>query len=269
MEQAPHVPFLLSVSITVLALFLLLGMPAAGFANLERWKREWPKTEFAKHSVYFEEILSGGPPKGGIRSIGHPVSVSVFKVKVLTDTEPVIGLVIDGDARAYLLSVLTRHEIVNYIVGGIPVTVTYCPLCNSGIVFDRSLGGKVLNFGTTGKLRNSDLVMYDRQTESWWQQFLGTAIVGELTGKSLKMIPSRLESFANFRARAPTGKVLEPHGYSYNPMRSTTRGTVPMDFLRANCQRGLGRWCGLSPSATRPGVYHSCGGRASSPRVIW
>ncbi len=83
------------------------------------------------------------------------------------------------------------REIVNDRVGGVPVTVTYCPLCNSSIVFDRRVGGKVLDSGTTGKLRNSDLVIYDRQTESWWQQFLGLAIIGEMTGKMLKMFPAR------------------------------------------------------------------------------
>jgi hypothetical protein len=89
-------------------------------------------------------------------------------------------------------------------------------------VFDRRLDGKVLDFGTTGKLRNSDMVMYDRQTESWWQQFIGTAIVGELNGKELKGIPARLESFDNFKARYPGGKVLIPNDenmrrYGYNP----------------------------------------------------
>ena len=103
----------------------------------------------------------------------------------MSETEPVIGLVVNGDARAYPLKILIWHEIVNDTVGGVPVTVTYCPLCNSAIVFERTVDGRVLDFGTTGKLRNSDLVMYDRQTESWWQQFSGTAIVGAMTGTKL------------------------------------------------------------------------------------
>ena len=101
------------------------------------------------------------------------------------------------------------------------MVVTYCPLCNSSIVFDARLDGMELEFGTTGKLRNSDLVMYDRQTESWWQQFTGQAIVGELTGKNLKMLPSRLESFARSRDRFPEGEVLKPtsgcRGFGSNP----------------------------------------------------
>ena len=121
----------------------------------------------------------------------------VSEVKNLADTEPVVRRIINGKARAYPLRILTWHEIVNDELGGVPVAVTYCPLCNSAIIFDRRLDGKVLDFGTTGKLRHSDMVMYDRQTKNWWQQFLGQGIVGEMTGKRLKTIPARLESFAN------------------------------------------------------------------------
>ena len=197
-------------------------MPVAASANPLSWSSEWSKTDFSKRSVDLGEILSGGPPKDGIPSIDNPQFVSIAEAKGLTDTEPVIGLVINGDARAYPLRILTWHEIVNDTVGGVPVTVTFCPLCNSSIAFDRRVDGRVLDFGTTGKLRNSDMVMYDRQTESWWQQFLGLGIVGTMTGKALKMIPSRLESFANFRARAPKGKVLVPNDpgkrrYGINP----------------------------------------------------
>jgi hypothetical protein len=139
----------------------------------------------------------------------------------LPGREPVIGLTIGDDSRAYPLRILMWHEIVNDVVAGVPVAVTYCPLCNTGIVFDRRLDGRVLAFGTTGKLRNSDLVMYDRATESWWQQFSGEAIVGELTGKQLDMIPARLESFARFKARTQDGKVQVPRSptpaYGRNP----------------------------------------------------
>ncbi len=205
-----------------LAIFLLVLMPVAASANPLSWSREWPKTDFSKRSVELGEIFSGGPPKDGIPSIDNPQFVSIAEAKGLTDTEPVIGLIINGDARAYPLRILTWHEIVNDTVGGVPVTITFCPLCNSSIAFDRRIDGRVLDFGTTGKLRYSDMVMYDRQTESWWQQFLGAGIVGTMTGKTLKMIPSRLESFANFRARAPQGKVLVPNDprkrrYGINP----------------------------------------------------
>ncbi len=206
------VPSRVAVALFAMALFTLLsgpsGLVGAAYANPEYWAREWPTTDFSKHSVDLGEIMSGGPPKDGIRSIENPKFASVSNVDDLADTVPVIGLLINGDARAYPLGILTQHEIVNDVVGGVPVTVTFCPLCNSAIVFERTLDGRVLEFGTTGKLRNSDLVMYDRQTESWWQQFLGEGIVGEMTGKRLKMVPSRMESFARFRARAPKGQVM-------------------------------------------------------------
>jgi hypothetical protein len=141
------------------------------------------------------------------------------------------------------LRILIWHEIVNDTVGGVPVTVTYCPLCNSAVVFDRRLPPHVLDFGTTGKLRNSDLVMYDRQTESWWQQFTGEAIVGALTGTELKLLPARLESFADFKARHPDGKVLVPNdpkkrdygrnpyvGYDMSAAPFLYRGDFPKDI---------------------------------------
>ena len=184
------------------------------------WKVSWPKTDFTKTSVDTGEIMSGGPRKDGIPSIDDPTFKPVSEVQ-LAATVPVISLRINGDARAYPLGILMSHEIVNDRVGGVPVTVTYCPLCNAAIVFDARLEGLELEFGTTGKLRNSDLVMYDRQTESWWQQFMGESIVGELTGKRLKMLPSRIESFARFKERFPNGQVLNPsssfRGFGSNP----------------------------------------------------
>ena len=116
--------------------------------------------------------------------------------------EPVIALEIDGDARAYPLRVLIWHEIANDVVGSVPVAVTYCPLCNSAVVFERNLGDETLEFGVSGKLRNSDLVMYDRTSQSWWQQFTGEAIAGSYTGQELTTRPARLESFSSFKAPA-------------------------------------------------------------------
>ncbi len=186
------------------------------------WRQEFPKTDFSKASIDFSEILSGGPPRDGIPAIDEPAFKPVEAIDDLVDTEPVIGVVMNGVAKAYPLRIMMWHEIVNDTLAGVPITVTYCPLCNSAIVFDRRVAGQVLDFGTTGKLRHSDLVMYDRQTETWWQQFLGEAIVGSLTGTELKTIPARLESFANYKKRAPDGDVLVPNGrhirdYGRNP----------------------------------------------------
>ncbi len=193
-----------------------------------RFSNAWPNTDFSSVEVPAAEILSGGPPRDGIPSIDDPRFVRLKNGKPsewasrLRDKEPVISIEIEGDARAYPLRILMWHEIVNDEVGGMPVAVTYCPLCNASIVFDRRMTGQVLDFGTTGLLRHSDLVMYDRQTETWWQQFTGSAFAGTLQGRKLKMVPSRLESFAAFRQRHPSGRVLVPEDpdsrqYGVNP----------------------------------------------------
>jgi hypothetical protein len=222
----------------VVALTLFLAVARSATANPEYWRYEWPKTDFSKYSVPLEEILSGGPPKDGIPAIDDPTFLPVGEVSELVETEPVIGVVIKGEAKAYPLRILLRHEIVNDELGGIPISVTFCPLCNAAMVFDRRLDGRVLDFGTTGKLRKSDLVMYDRQTESWWQQFLGEGIVGAMTGKRLKIVPARLESWGNFKKRAPNGKVLVPSGlfrtmdtYCCNPYTNYDSQSGPYPFF--------------------------------------
>ena len=220
------------VAATCAVLALFLALAGAAQANPDRWRYAWPQTDFSKTSIDFDEIMSGGPPKDGIPSIDAPEFVPVAEAGNLAATEPVIGLVVNGDARAYPLGILIWHEIVNDTVGGIPVTVTYCPLCNSAVVFDRRVAGKATEFGTTGKLRNSDLVMYDRDTESWWQQFLGEAIVGERTGTRLKVLPARLESWERFAARHPDGIVLVPNDrsmrrYGSNPYAGYDSASVP------------------------------------------
>ena len=207
----------------------------AAFAEPASWGIERPRTDFTRHAVPLDEIVSGGPPKDGIPAVDRPQFVPVGGVRDLTDTKPVVAITIGGRSRAYPLCILVWHEIVNDSLGGVPITVTYCPLCNSSIVFDRRIDGRVFDFGTTGKLRNSDLVMYDRQTESWWQQFLGQAIAGEMTGKMLTMRPSRLESVARFRARAPDGEVLVPadpdlRRYGANPYASYDSVARPFLF---------------------------------------
>ena len=209
-------------------------MALAASANPAHWQASWPKTDFSRTSVEFSEIFSGGPQKDGIPSIDNPRFVPVAEYSGAGSSEPLISFAHSGDARAYPLRILIWHEIVNDVVGGLPVSVTYCPLCNSAVVFDRRVGGRVLDFGTTGKLRNSDLVMYDRQTESWWQQFTGTAIVGELTGEELRFLPARVESLERFRARFPSGRVLVPgdpnkRPYGVNPY--VGYDSLPVPFL--------------------------------------
>jgi hypothetical protein len=183
-------------------------------------------TDWSKRTIEYDELLSGGPPRDGIPSIDDPEFISPEDAaEWLADNEPVIALEIEGDARAYPLQILTWHEIVNDTIEEVPVLVTFCPLCNSAITFDRRLGGEVYEFGTSGLLRNSDLVMYDRTTESLWQQLTGEAIVGDLVGQRLTFLPSSLVSFDDFRETYPGGIVLSRDtGYSRDYGRNPYAG---------------------------------------------
>jgi hypothetical protein len=203
-------------------IILLLTFGGSVAADTARWRADGWKTDFSRQTVPFSEILRGGPPRDGIPPIDRPSFKPAGKMSDLSPREPVIVFPLDANARAYPLRVMMWHEIINDTVGGIPVAVTYCPLCNAALVFDRRVGDRVLDFGTTGLLRNSDLIMWDRQTESWWQQFTGEAIVGAYTGTSLKLLPSRVLPFAEFRARWPDAPVLVPNdpslrAYGNNP----------------------------------------------------
>ena len=170
------------------------------------------KTDFSRHTVPYSEIIQAAAARDqGIPAINHPRFVSPADVdsdRRLDRLEPVIAFEVNGDARAYPLEVMIWHEMVNDVVGGVPVIVTFCPLCNTAIVFDRRLDGVVYDFGVSGNLRHSDLIMYDRQTHSWWQQLSGEAVVGELTGKSLTFLPASIVSWEEFKAAYPEGKVL-------------------------------------------------------------
>lgn len=158
--------------------------------------------------IPLDEIISGGPPPDGIPPIDAPKFITPAKATWLDPAEPVLSVEIEGDARAYPLQILLWHEIVNDTVSGRPVAVTYCPLCNSAIVFDRTVAGSVTTFGTSGRLYHSDLVMYDRETKSLWPQIMGKAVVGPRIRTELEVIPSATTSFADFLAAYPDGKVL-------------------------------------------------------------
>ena len=207
----------------------------ASFADPRFWQYEFPETDFQKSSLEsWLEIRSGGVGKDGIPALDHVEMITVAAANIPA-TEPVITLELAGQApRAYPLRYMTWHEIVNDYVGDIPFTVTFCPLCNSAIVFDRRVQGQVLDFGVTGQLRNSDMVMYDRQTFTWWQQAVGQGIVGELTGVELSVFPSWMESFADFQARNSAGVVMDEPKYSRpdgnNPYRGYDSSTRPFLF---------------------------------------
>ncbi len=187
---------------------------AAATAQVQFWQNEWPNTDFSKTSVDFIEIISGGPPKDGIPALASVNFIPVSDMDIPL-REPVIAVEIAGEIpRAYPLRYLTWHEIANDVIGDVPVAVTFCPLCNSGIVFDRRLNGQTLSFGVSGKLRFSDMIMFDRETESWWQQFTGEGIVGEMLGQKLTVVISWTESMEEFATRNPEGLLMaEPTGY--------------------------------------------------------
>ena len=167
------------------------------------------KTNTAIRSVELSELISGGPPKDGIPSINKPKFVTQADAsKWLKGQEPVVSLMIDEEARAYPLQILTWHEIVNDELAGVPISVTFCPLCYAAVAFDRRINGQTHSFGVSGMLRHSDMIMFDRETETLWQQLNGEGIIGDLTGTKLVALPAQIISFEQFRSAYPEGDVL-------------------------------------------------------------
>lgn len=166
-------------------------------------------TDGIKHSVPLAEIIGGGPPKDGIPSIDDPRFINVSEAaQWLEDDAPGIVFSRGRIKRFYPYQILVWHEIVNDTVAGKRILVSYCPLCLSGIVFDPLVKGDRVEFGTSGKLWNSNLVMYDRKTDSLWSQILGEAIVGEMTGTRLNILPSDIAKFGDWKNLNPDGEVL-------------------------------------------------------------
>ncbi len=171
-----------------------------------------------KHIVPLDQIVSGGPPPDGIPSIDSPKFVSVEDgKKFLEDSDKILGININGDIRAYPLQILVWHEIVNDKVGGIPIAVTYCPLCFTNQVFNRTVNQTILEFGTSGKLYNSNLVMYDRTSKSLWSQALGEGIVGKYAGTKLERIPFDIAYWKDWKQLFPNSKVLSRDTGSNRP----------------------------------------------------
>ncbi len=162
-----------------------------------------------KYIIHPSKLLSGGPPKDGIPSIDKPKFVSVPEAnKFVNDNELVLGINLNEDKRAYPFQILVWHEIVNDIVGNSPVAVTYCPLCGTGIAYERTINNEPVEFGVSGLLYNSDLVMYDRKTDTLWDQINGRAIVGELAGTRLKQVPIDTVTWGDWKKLHPNTKVL-------------------------------------------------------------
>lgn len=209
-------------------------------ASPEFWQFEWPNTDFENTSVEnWVEVMSGGPPKDGIRAVDNPQFVEIAKADDFDGREPVITVALEGEIpRAYPIRYLMWHEIVNDKIGDVAVAVTFCPLCNSGITFDRNVGGQELTFGVSGKLRNSDMIMFDRETESWWQQAVGMGIVGEMNGVELNTLPTWMESWDQFTDAHPEGIVMaQPpflRRYGQNPYYKYDSSTRPFLYSGEN-----------------------------------
>jgi hypothetical protein len=234
----------LSGAIFLLIIAGLLWTSLAGFAQdtatenctPRRFESQWANTDFCNTAISFDEIISGGPPKDGIPAITNPVMEDVAAASTwLIEQSPVIVVELEGEARAYPQALLIWHEIANDEIAGVPIAITFCPLCNSSIVFDRRVDGEILEFGVSGVLRNSDMVMYDRQTESWWQQFTGEGIVGVYTGTVLDIIPSQVIGFGQFAERYPDGLVMSrdtgyARSYGINPYTDYDQTSRPFLF---------------------------------------
>ncbi|PCJ75491.1 MAG: hypothetical protein COA53_06215 [Rhodobacteraceae bacterium] len=228
----------------ILLTLMLSAITLPAFAQSSSLIRGWPDTDFTNTSVDLGGIMSGGPGKDGIPALSSVDLVPVVDVE-FSEREPVLTVEMDGVApRAYPIRYLTWHEIANDVIGDVPVAVTFCPLCNSALVFDRRLDGQVLDFGVSGNLMASNMVMFDRQTESWWLQFTGEGIVGDMTGKQLTQVVSWMESLGEFRARNPNGEVMDQptnfrRQYGANPYAGYDQSAQPFLYRGENPPFGI------------------------------
>lgn len=237
--------FLFTILVVLMLHLGLAGMPLAaqadtcadpfGGAALRFDPADWPRTDFCRAlaGLDWTTIRSGGVPPDGIPAIDFPRFESPAQADDwLEPQSPVVAVVIDGGARAYPLAILMWHEVVNDVLSDVPIAVTFCPLCNTALVFDRRLtldgATVVLDFGITGNLRSSNLIFYDRETASWWQQFTGQALAGAYAGQQLTPLPARVIGFGEFVARYPAGDILSRdtgfmRQYGLNPYISYER----------------------------------------------
>lgn len=189
--------------------------------------------DVSKSRIDLSDVVSGGPGKDGIPAISKPRFLPASDAGFLRDNDLVVGISIGGEKRAYPLGILNRHEIVNDVVGGTPVAVTYCPLTISALVFNRKVDGETLEFGVSGLLYNNNLVMYDRTYSGLWPQLLMEAATGKFSSRSLEVIPSLVTTWREWRTRHPASVVLSEdtgyrRNYGMNPYRKYQAGSEVM-----------------------------------------
>ena len=215
---------------------LLILTPLSAMANLLQWSLDFPKTKFSISSVALADIRSVGAKRDSIQAIFNPKFKRAKSMSRLGRLEPLVRVEVEGEVRGYPLRVLVWHELVHDMIKGVPILISYSPLCNSSVVFDRRIKNNVLSFGNTGLLRYYDTIIYDTSSESWFQQYTGDAIVGSLTGNRLKPIASRIQSFGQFKADFPEAKVLVPtdpnaQNYGHTPyVRMDSRNDTAAQF---------------------------------------
>ena len=226
-----------TVSLLLLTILAFTALQAQ-IQNPRNVKYDW-KTDTTKYTIDLSELTLVAT-KGLFPIIDYPKFIGKEEgLKSFYGHEPVISVEINGLAKAYPLNMLTFHEMVNDTLAGIPLLPSYCPLCNSGMVFDRRLNfeGKeyTLEFEVSGFLRNSNMVMFDRETESWWQQLMGDAIVGQFAGAELDIIPSMIISVEEFFESYPNGQILSKEtGYEKTMERYGTNPYYHYDSISKN-----------------------------------
>lgn len=201
---------------------LLLGFLAIYFTASAGSKNGF---DVSNASIPVDEILAGGPPKDGIPALSDPILLDAVDATNMQPNDRVLGIELDGIARAYPISILNWHEIVNDEINDQQYAITYCPLCGTGVAFYSDVAGKVTEFGVSGLLYNSDVLLYDRNTESLWSQIMGEAVAGKLLGEKLKPIPISHTTWRDWLAQHPDTKVLSTEtGYSRDYDRNPYAG---------------------------------------------
>lgn len=179
----------------LLAVFGFVGMSSDEF-------------DLSRHTVPLDQIVSGGPGRDGIPAILKPIFVASAEASFLVEEDRVLGMSLEREAKAYPVKILNWHEIVNDVIGGSPVVVTYCPLCGTGIAFEAAIRGRAHTFGVSGLLYQSDLLMYDHQTQSLWSQIGMEAVAGPMTGTRLTHLLLTHTTWSEWKAEHPTTLVL-------------------------------------------------------------
>ncbi|RKX44635.1 MAG: hypothetical protein DRP64_06150 [Verrucomicrobia bacterium] len=188
-----------------------------------------------------DKVFSGGPPRDGIPSIDRPTFIPPNAADYMLDTDEVLSVTVGEETRAYPLRILVQHEIVNDEIAGQRIAVTYCPLCGTAMVFNRRVDGRTLDFGVSGLLYQSDVLMYDRQTDSLWSQLAMEAVAGPLVNTRLQWLPSQQLTWAAWKARYPQGKVLSTQtgfhrdysGTAYARYKQSPDSMFPVPLHRA------------------------------------